>query len=104
MEIIETIIQMALSGICVYLGAAIYNRGYEKGLNAMSTRLTELQERNKRQNEKIKELYEYIGKDYCVNPFRGKSIHTKEWKEINQNHLKSKVKCKEIVCGEKRIK
>ena len=50
-------------------GGAIYNWGYCKGLNATSKRITELEEINQKHKQKIKELYEYISKSYCLNPF-----------------------------------
>lgn len=69
-EIIKTTVEIALSGICVYAGAAIYNWGYCKGLNATSKRIAELEETNQKHKQKIKELYEYISANYCTNPWK----------------------------------
>ena len=55
-EIIKTTVEIALSGLCVYAGAAIYNWGYRNGLNVMNKKITELEERNRRQKIKITEL------------------------------------------------
>lgn len=113
-EIIKTTVEIALSGICVYVGAAIYNWGYRNGINAREERILELEKTVKNRTEKIKELYEYISRDYCVNPFRsahpeGPSFVSPKAMEIikktaNTNHLKSKVKAKEMIYKGEKIK
>ena len=105
-EIIKTTVEIALSGICVYAGAAIYNWGYRNGLNVMDKKITELEERNRNQRAKINELYEDISRDYCSNPFRGipnegvsaigpdTARFIKEHISIDKNHLKQKARKK----------
>jgi len=116
MEIIKSIIEMSLACICVYIGGALYNWGHRDGEKAKMTRLYELEKTNELQRKKIKELHEYIARSYCVNPFGTRPIDEiphiaqdtedglKKCKSINVNHLKSKVKPKEIVVKGKRKK
>ena len=108
-EIIKSVIEISLGGICVYAGAAIYNWGYCKGLNATSKRIAELEETNQKH-------YEYISRIYCENPFihtplEGPSFVTpkaigtiNEYIGIDKNNLKSKAKTKEVRSKEKKIK
>ena len=103
-EIIKTVIEMSLCGIAVYTGSAIYNWGYRTGVNSTEKKMCELERIIDAQKKKIGELYAYIGRDYCVNPFRGKNIEgpsfvskktvdsINEYIGIDKKHLKSKRK------------
>ena len=105
-EIIKTTVEIALSGLCVYAGAAIYNWGYRNGIKAREERILELERTVRNRTEKIKELYEDISRDYCSNPFRGipnegvsaigpdTARFIKEHISIDKNHLKQKSKKK----------
>lgn len=99
-EIIKTIIEMSLCGIAVYTGSAIYNWGYRTGVNSCTNKMDELYKTIEDQKERISELYEYIGRDYCINPF---ALHNTD-KLIKQDHLHSEVKAKEVVYKGKKIK
>lgn len=103
-EIIKTIIEMSLCGIAVYAGGAIYNWGYRTGVNSTAKKICELEQTIDAQKRKIRELYEDISRDYCVNPFRGKNLEgpqfvsqkavsaINEYIGIDKKHLKSKRK------------
>ena len=81
-EIIKTTVEIALSGICVYAGAAIYNWGYRNGLKVMDKKIIELEERNRHQRAKINELT----------------------KLRDIEHFNAPVKCKEMWVNGKKIK